>query len=194
MKKKLIVILSAVCLIILGTVIGVKINATNAQPGSIQDPLITKAYLDVRLNNLRTELGLSPGTGTTNNDGNVGDLTAITQYIDTQMAQIKLDLDKKIAENAGGTGAAGYVPISVPNGVKIVCYEGTEFIVRSGKATAVASNDGMGISNVSSGKDLMAGDIIMLNNLVIVPRSDGRGFISNSNGTYVMIKGKYTIE
>ena len=116
--------------------------------------------------------------------------------VNEEIAKIKLELDSKIEaiQTSGGTEPAGFVPINVPKGVKIICKEGTEVIVRSGKATAIASPENMGLSNVSTGKDLMTGHTIPLNNLIIIARTDGRGFESHSDGTYVMIKGEYTIE
>lgn len=200
MKKKIIIVFGVVCLVLVGSFIGMKINASNPQPGSIQDPLITKAYLEVRLNKLRTDLGLQPeiidNTGSGDGDISSGTIETLAQYFDEEIAKIKLELDSKIEaiQTSGGTEPAGFVPINVPKGVKIICKEGTEVIVRSGKATAIASPENMGLSNVSTGKDLMTGHTIPLNNLIIIARTDGRGFESHSDGTYVMIKGEYTIE
>lgn len=71
---------------------------------------------------------------------------------------------------------------------------GTEFIVRAGKAVAV-DPPGSGIPDVTSGTDVRGGSVISLNHQLIIPRTDGRGFIgAGTKKIIVMFKGEAVIK
>jgi hypothetical protein len=76
-------------------------------------------------------------------------------------------------------------------GEKFVGGVGCEVILRSGKATAITSTNG-GITDVTGGLDLKEKEAIPQNHLLIIPRDDGRGFLSLSK-SFIMVKGNYTI-
>lgn len=69
---------------------------------------------------------------------------------------------------------------------------GTQIILRSGPARAIASSSG-GMCDVTSGKDLANNERIAANHLLIVPRSDGRGVLAEGK-VFVMVRGVYTIK
>ncbi len=69
-----------------------------------------------------------------------------------------------------------------------------EIILRAGSATVVSSFDSQGLSDMTEGTDLLAGSIVVLDHLLLVPRGDdGRGITITSNGAYVMLKGSYYV-
>ncbi len=87
--------------------------------------------------------------------------------------------------------------VTVAAGKKLLATEeGTEFIVRSGKAVAY-SEEKDGISNLTSGTDLVNGKAVANNNLILSPRA-GRGITPDSsvsnNKLIVLVKGKYQLK
>ncbi len=89
--------------------------------------------------------------------------------------------------------ASVYVPVELQNGDILLGDEGTEIILRSGSAVSyVDSQDG--IVNVSDGTEYMEGVNIPKNNMLIVPRNDGRGIRATNNSTWLIVKGGYTIK
>lgn len=85
-----------------------------------------------------------------------------------------------------------FSPIQLTQGQKLIGAEGTEMILRSGEASAI-DNGVNGISDLTSGMDLMTGNQVVLNHLLLVPRSDGRG-ISALTDIWIMVRGSYTIQ
>lgn len=141
-KRKLYTILLSVTVLIAATA---AVGAETYEPGSENDPVVTKSY------------------------------------VDSKIAAISSD----------GEGSV-FQPVSLDAGDKLIGGEGTEIILRSGEAKAI-TNGTNGISDLTSGKDLSQGAAISQNHLLLVPRADGRG-ISAVTGTWVLIKGSYTIQ
>jgi len=84
-----------------------------------------------------------------------------------------------------------FTPVFVSAGNIVLAAEGTEIILRSGTATAhVPGPDG--IVNITSGQDMPHGAAISRNNLLIIPREDGRGIAATTDAWFI-IKGGYTI-
>ncbi len=114
-------------------------------------------------------------------------------YVDKAIERAIEDYGKK-HESGEENAAQGYTfeVVRMKAGEKLVCGEGTEIIVRSGKASAI-DNGSDGVSDITSGKDLMSGDSAAQNHLLVVPRNDGRG-IKASGEVYIMVKGEYAIK
>ncbi len=140
-KTNFVVLIVALALIITTAVAG----AADYEPGSPEDPVVTKSY------------------------------------VDAQIAAIK-----------GAEGSATvFVPVFVEAGKTLIGGAGTELILRSGGALAVAKGED-GLSDVTEGKDLKATFAVTRNHLLLIPRDDGRG-ISAATDIWVMVKGTYTI-
>ena len=77
--------------------------------------------------------------------------------------------------------------VQLSSGKVLSCGSGTEFVVRSGKAVAVDST-GNGISDLTDGINVMAGQTVAKNHLFLVPRSDGRG-VKAVDMVWIMYKG-----
>jgi hypothetical protein len=77
-------------------------------------------------------------------------------------------------------------------GQKLEGNGGTEIIVRSGTARAVASSQG-GVCDLTGGKDLAQGERVPLNHLLILPRTDGRGIVADT-ALFIMVRGPYVIK
>lgn len=85
-----------------------------------------------------------------------------------------------------------FAPLHLSAGQSLIGGEGAELILRSGEATAIASGKN-GVSDITDGRDVLAGQQIDLNHHLLVPRADGRG-IRVSTEAWVMIRGDYKVQ
>jgi hypothetical protein len=85
------------------------------------------------------------------------------------------------------------IPFEVINpqeGQVILFSAGAEFILRAGRATAVTGPVN-GIADVTVGQDVINGENIGLNHLMMIPVTDGRG-IHFQTDSWLMVRGDYT--
>lgn len=127
--------------------------------GTSSDPLVTKSYVDEKINDLK-------------------------EYVQESLS----GLDNTDSEDS----SSQYQVILVPKGSTIVGGEGTEMILRSGTAKVVSSTTN-GLVNMTTGEDALNGTSVAKNNLMIVPRDDGRGMEVTSDNTNIMVRGSYEI-
>ncbi|PUA34514.1 hypothetical protein C8Z91_35350 [Paenibacillus elgii] len=186
MKSK-ITLVTVVLILLFTSIVYADSNNTSTQPGSVDDPIITKSYFE---QNIAKQ---------------VADEFAKQSINEEKIKQI---VAAELAKQSGGSGTSpstgsGTGNNAVPNsGLTVVKLQqgqtlyggaGTEFIVRTGKVVAVSSDDG--IPDVTSGKDIAAGATVELNHLLIVPR-EGRGVkpdAKNKQEIFVMVRGSYLI-
>ena len=125
----------------------------NNTPGSIDDPVVTKSYVDQAI----AAGGGAPGQS---------------------------------------SGAALEIVTVKAGSILIASEEGTEFIVRAGKALAY-SEDKDGISDLTAGADMTNGKNIANNHLLIAPRV-GRGIAPDpkieGNQIIVMVRGSHEVK
>ncbi len=69
---------------------------------------------------------------------------------------------------------------------------GTEMVLRAGRAAAITTPQG-GISDLTAGRDIQAGEAIPANHLLLIPRSDGRGLKALTD-IVVLVRGGMTLE
>jgi len=185
--------------------------ATNAQPGSEFDPLVTKSYVDEQIQKLAEIIGSGKSTGGTSpknssiddqvvsslkNDvdkvrSDVRDLTNLIIDAYTKIQSLEkqnLELIQKIQELE-----KGFAVVEATKGQIVVLGAGSEIIVRSGEATALSGMYG-GLADVSGAKDLNTGDKIPNQHLLIAARDDGRGIKVESDIAYMLIRGSYSIQ
>ena len=130
--------------------------------------------------------GLAGGVLQGAGPGGADDPLVSRSYLDLRLIELRQSI---------GTGQpaqnATYIPVFVPAGQILLAGEGAEIILRSGIATAhVPGPDG--IVNVTSGVDMPAGAVVSANNLLIVPRADGRGILAVTD-TWFIVKGQHSI-
>ncbi|MDO5713767.1 MAG: hypothetical protein Q4Q07_04985 [Tissierellia bacterium] len=82
--------------------------------------------------------------------------------------------------------------VELKPGQSLIGAAGTEMILRTGKATAIASENG-GLADLTEGKDIPSGGKIIANHNILLPRSDGRGLKSVTK-TIVIVRGTYKVE
>jgi hypothetical protein len=144
------------------------------QPGSSEDPVVTKSYVDEQIQN-----ALSGGT--VGESGTSATIDALTDRIAA--------LEKALADKGSGVS---YTVVRLKAGHTLLGGTGTEFNVRTGKAY-VHSNTENGIPDLTDGVDLKNEALIPNNHLLQVPR-EGRGVKVKPdypNDVYVTIKGLY---
>ena len=147
MKRFLVGLLGVIAsaVMIMGSVYG-------ADAGSESDPLVSKSYVDDKIEQVMSLIGSGGSTS-----------TAIT-----------------------------FTPVSVAVGKTIIGGEGTEMILRAGKAGVVLSGS-EGITDATTGQTLYNGHSSSHNHLNIIPRADGRGF-KVTEAAWFLVKGSYTIQ
>ncbi len=153
--KKLILSAIGVAAVLCAGMLTVSLAAA-ADPGSSADPLVSKSYVDSRIEEVLSKLGVSSG------------------------------------EVAQSGESASYTPVSVSAGQSVLGGEGTEIILRSGKAVGLCPGQN-GLTNVTSGREVGQGEALGTNNLIIVPREDGRG-VTATTDAWFLIRGSYTIQ
>lgn len=153
------------------------------QPGSVDDPVITKSYFD---QSIEQRVKDSLGNQSITED-------KVRQLISDELAKQTPAQSGGNTSGAPATGTGSTLTIiKLEAGQSLYGGSGTEFIVRTGK-TVVFSSDESGIADVTIGKDITAGQAVELNHLLIVPR-EGRGIKpdpKNNQEIYVMIRGGY---
>ncbi|GIP35584.1 hypothetical protein [Paenibacillus sp. J2TS4] len=150
-------------------------SGTGQQPGTVDDPLVTKSYVDQQI---KAITGGSPVT------------------VDNDIEKIKEEILKELKDGSATTPGVsqGIQVVELNPGQILYAAPGSEVIVRNGNAVAVSSDDN-GIPDVTSGKDLSAGTVVELNHLLLFPR-EGRGIQSDSSNKevmFVMVKGNHMV-
>lgn len=153
--------------------------AADSKIGTEKDPLVTKSYVDAQIAQLK---GSSSSSGTTN-----------TSELEKQLAlqqELITVLSEEIA-NLKANSSSSFEVVKVAEGSTIYGKQSSEIIMRSGEGVVVASTVG-GIQDITDGVDLAGGAAVPRNNLLIIPREDGRGIIAKKD-MVLMVRGGYTI-
>ncbi len=135
----------------------------SAQPGDNSDPIVTKSYVDQEISEVKS-------------------------YVDQKTEGLSGAGSNTQTPSASGVSAS-YQVLNVTKGQKMTLGEGTEFILRAGKAEIFSTERG-GIADTTAGVDLENGTSVPSNHLLIVPRADGRGFVAETD-VIVMVRGSY---
>ncbi|SHN67233.1 hypothetical protein SAMN04487896_2204 [Paenibacillus sp. ov031] len=157
------------------------IGAGTSQPGTADDPVVTKSYVDQQI---QKALGGSTNTGSGNTSGsNSGSTGTGSTGGDTTLPPLV-------------SGASNAVEIvTVKPGQQLIGSSGAEFIVRSGKAVIVSEGTN-GVADLTDGVDLTNGQTAPTNHLLTFPR-DGRGITVLDGNKYsltVMVRGGYSLK
>lgn len=82
--------------------------------------------------------------------------------------------------------------VNVPKGQSLIGEGGTEIVLRGGKVTAIVSPQG-GLLDVTGAADLVQGEQLKPQHLVIIPRTDGRGVQAQMDAV-LMVRGAFTLK
>ncbi|MCG7379548.1 hypothetical protein MH215_21345 [Paenibacillus sp. ACRSA] len=170
------------------------IGAGTSQPGTADDPVVTKSYVDQQI---QQALGGKIPTGENANTGS--NSSAGTGNTDTGTGSTP--------PSTGSTGGDTTLPplvsgasesleiVMVKPGQQLIGATGAEFIVRSGKAVIVSEGTN-GVADLTDGIDLTNGQEAPTNHLLSFPK-DGRGIAVLDGNKYsltVMVRGGYTLK
>lgn len=151
---------------------GTSLYAADSLIGTDKDPLVTKSYVDAKIAQIK-------------GNGSSSDLSAKL----AAQEELISSLSQQIASLEASKSTFEVVKVQV--GQKIYGKQGSEMIIRSGEGTIIASTVG-GVQDVTDGVDLAGGTKAPNNNLLIVPREDGRGIEAHKT-MVIMVRGGYTI-
>ncbi|OEF97650.1 hypothetical protein [Desulfuribacillus alkaliarsenatis] len=163
----LVVVLVVATGLLVGHAFGVQFTST--VPGSADDPLVTKGYVDEQMAKFATNF----------------------EQLEQEYRQ---KLNDVLVGGVGEVGGNELIVVELFPGDVLKAKAGTELIVRTGRTHIVAGENG--IPDVTAGKDLAANTLVPLNHQLIVPRDDGRGIKSDPSSAspvFVMVRGGYDI-
>lgn len=176
------------------------VTASAAEPGSNSDPVVSKSYVDARINEVKSLINGNTNINAnsninTNTQQNLTTTNDNQKIVDEVLAVVQVlygDKIDKLDKSVNSEEEQAFVPVELNEGQILIGGEGAEIIFRSGKARAYSENE-MGLIDVSSGTELFSGDSIEPNHLLIVGRNDGRGAIALEHSWFT-VKGGYTIK
>ena len=195
MKKKSKILL---CLSLVAAAILVYANMPSligAQPGDAHDPLVTRRYVDNRINELsaqiaRLEAMISGGQVAQQAPAGTPQQAPATPPPTTTPPEGGQRVPVGHDEFTRNLEIATFTTYSVPRGRRIYFEAGAMFILRTGNVSAVTGPSGF--ADVTAGRDVTNGETISHNHLLVVPVADGRGLQFNTNGL-IMILGGYEV-
>lgn len=124
--------------------------------------------------------------------GSEADPVVSKSYLDSKITEMKAYVDEKVISGGTTGGNSVFTVVELKVGASLIGGESAEIILRSGDAIIVAGVDS--VPNLTSGKAYKNGEKVATNNLILIPRNDGRGIkITGSSSAWVMVKGEYTI-
>lgn len=118
--------------------------------------------------------------------GSESDPLVTKSYVDKVLSNLKQYVDSK------PSSSSGWEIVYMEQGQQLIGDKGTEMILRSGIAAVVDEGNG-GLADITEGKDIVNGENVMQNHLLIIPRDDGRGVKAETNNVILLIKGSYTV-
>lgn len=141
-----------------------------------EDPIVTKSYVDLKISEL----------------SNFG-YGQINEQLQEKLNEQETLINKLVEQIMNHESSSqNFEIVTLKTGERIYGKQGTEMIVRSGEGMVIAA-DGGGIQDVTDGLDLPNEVIAPNNNLLIIPRNDGRGICAKRT-TVIMVRGGYKIE
>ncbi|WP_211749605.1 hypothetical protein [Paenibacillus sp. Marseille-Q4541] len=152
----------------IGSVMNISADGASvtSQPGTADDPVVTKSYVDQAIKN-----AVQGGGGN----------TKPTEPAEPSTPESSAGDELKI--------------VVVKPGQRLIAGAGTEFIVRSGKAV-IYSEDANGVADLTEGADLGNGKSITNNHLLSFPREGRGIEVQEGNkyNLTVMVRGTYKIQ
>lgn len=133
--------------------------------------------------------------------GGQDDPVVLKSYLDEKLAEMNSKFAEEIKALKAETGSSNpasvaapqvFEAISVDKDKTLILKKGTEFILRSGEALVI-DGTGNGIPNITKGTNSKDGAKLVLNNLMLSPRDDGRALRFTQN-SWLMLKGDYEIK
>lgn len=183
LKKVHIVFIFTAALTIYGLAFSGAGAASAAEPGSDADPIVSKSYVDAKINELLVRLNVQ--------NVQINELTEKNKQLSDSLAQAEAAIQELKGGNSGR--AQLFEVLELTMGQSLICGAGTEVILRGGKATAIISQDG-GLADLTAGTEIKSALDIPLQHLLLISRDDGRGLKVTADKAWIMVKGSYEIK
>ncbi len=177
--------------LVIGTISTVLLFTTvyASTAGSSDDPIVTKSYVDQQVTSIMNIISNNANSNNSNSSNNSNNTTTIADLTDAQKKEIIENVTSQVLTL---TNTTSYVPVELKKGQVLLGEEGTEIILRSGSCNAYVTSSN-GVVNATNGTELFNNNKVEKNNILIIPRADGRGVKATSDGTWFIVKGSYTI-
>lgn len=151
--------------------------------GTAEDPLISLSYLNsVLVPQLEQKVDERVKTAMQNELGD-----AVTDAVEQSLGAL----------GEGGislpTSGGSYAAVQLLEGQTLTAADGSvEVLLRRGQFHSV-DPDKEGITNVTKGAEVQGTAELTLQNLYLIPRSDARGIVCDTQEGWVMVRGSYSI-
>lgn len=182
--------------------LGTQMRADTATPGTVNDPIVTKSYVDKKVGELQKTLTEMMGKLGSTTDGTAQPTTQAPETTTPTEGGVSLSevvtlIDAKIAaiDNNGAGQASLFQVVEATNGQRLICGASAEVILRAGSAQVIAGINGDGLADLTAGEDLAGDAKVPKQHHLLVSRDDGRGLLITSEDTsYILVKGAYTLK
>ncbi len=174
MKKTIRIVLIALAAMLALGIAALAVDAATSA-GTEDDPLVTLSYI---------------------NDVFVPYVTDLFRKdLEEKETALRTDLEDRVAalERAGleaSSGGSRFAPVTLEAGQTLLCSQGTEILLRSGRAVA-ASSDGAGLADTGTSGSLSGGEALAVNHMYMAT-GDGVGVRAEETAT-ILVRGEYTI-
>lgn len=116
-------------------------------------------------------------------------------YVDSKIGEVKKYVDDRLGfeQPSPGGGERSIEVVDLSEGDYLIGAEGTEIILRAGRAKAEGVKVDAGLADLTSGVDIdNTTDLLPRNHLLLVPRTDGRGVYSLGETVFI-VRGSYKV-
>ncbi|MBU9706425.1 hypothetical protein KSP24_05710 [Paenibacillus sp. AK121] len=194
MKSRYKVSLAAVLLgggFVAGSLMNNSVNgaASSGQPGTADDPVVTKSYVDQKIAQAIKGGGSASGTSSKTTSSTAPATNTTTSNTTTSSGTSNATKSSTVEQTEA------LKVVDVKPGQKLIAKAGAEFILRNGNAV-VYSMDASGAIDITSGTEIVHNQAVEKNHLLSFPR-EGRGIQVKEGQKYglvVMVRGGYTVQ
>ncbi|MEJ3718756.1 hypothetical protein WGM54_12115 [Paenibacillus polymyxa] len=194
MKSRYKVSLAAVLLgggIVAGSLMNNSVNgaSSSGQPGTADDPVVTKSYVDQKIAQAIKGGGSASSTSSKTTSSTAPATNTTTSNTTTSSGT------SNATKNSTVEQTEALKVVDVKPGQKLIAKAGAEFILRNGNAV-VYSMDASGAIDITSGTEIVHNQAVEKNHLLSFPR-EGRGIQVKEGQKYglvVMVRGGYTVQ
>lgn len=175
---------------------GSNASSSSPEPGSHEDPIVTKSYVDLELGKLSAEINTRLLQIASELKESKKDDSVAVDALAGKVFELAMDVHNLNKQVEDLSKFARFKVVELEPGQIMTLGESAEIILRAGKALAIAGEKGDGLADITTDgvkNNLVTNDIVPLNHLLLISRDDGRGIRAVSK-VWVLVKGDYTIE
>lgn len=146
-------------------------------------------------------LGVSADTEYSSADDPLVSKSYVNDVLGPQiMAQVLEKIEKEYVKlsDISNVSAGEYKVLTLSKNQTLMASGVCEIVILSGNATALITSsanvsNGEGLIDLTVGSVITNGSLIKTNSYVIIPKSDGRGFVVTSDSAVILARGSYVV-